>query len=91
VPKEFVLKVGLKFNALEDAYEYYCDYAKLAGFDMRKGRNSPEVQWFFCNKESFCDNKSVEKKTKKGSMRTGCKGHLKAKLDKKGVIGTTIL
>jgi hypothetical protein len=22
---EFVPKVGLKFNALEDAYEYYCD------------------------------------------------------------------
>jgi hypothetical protein len=31
------------------------------------------------------------KKTEKGSTRIGCKGHLKAKLDKKGVIGTTIL
>jgi hypothetical protein len=31
----------------------------------------------------FCDNKSVEKKIEKGSMRTCCKGHLKAKLDKK--------
>jgi hypothetical protein len=63
----------------------------VEGFDMRKGRKSPEVQWFFCDKEGFCDNKSVEKKTKKGSMRTGCKGHLKAKLDKKGVIRTKIL
>jgi hypothetical protein len=43
VSDEFVPKVGLKFDALEDAYEYYCDYAKLAGFDVMKGRNSPEV------------------------------------------------
>jgi hypothetical protein len=83
VPEEFVLKVGLKFNALEDAYEYYCDYTKLARFDVRKGRKSPEVQWFFCNKEGFCDNKSVEKKIEKGSISTCCKGHLEAKLDKK--------
>jgi hypothetical protein len=62
VPEEFVPKVGLKFNALEDTYEYYCDYAKLVGFDVRKGRKSPEVQWFFCNEEGFGDNKSVEKK-----------------------------
>jgi hypothetical protein len=39
-----VSKVGLKFNALDDAYEYYCDYAKLAGFNVRKGRKSSEVQ-----------------------------------------------
>jgi hypothetical protein len=44
VPDEFVPKVGLKFDALEDAYEYYCDYAKLAGLDVRKGRKSLEVQ-----------------------------------------------
>jgi hypothetical protein len=63
VPGEFVPKMRLKFDALEDAYDYYCDYAKLAGFDLRKGRKSPEVQWFFCNKEGRCNNKSVEKKT----------------------------
>jgi hypothetical protein len=65
VPNEFVLKVGLKFDALEDAYEYYCDYTKLAGFDVRKGRKSPEVQWFFCNKKGRCDSKSVEKNLKR--------------------------
>jgi hypothetical protein len=43
VPNEFVPKVGLKFDTLEDAYEYYYNYAKLAGFDVRKGRKSPEV------------------------------------------------
>jgi hypothetical protein len=83
VPDEFVPKVGLKFDALEDAYEYYCNYTKLVGFDVRKGRKSSDVQWFFCNKERRCDSKNVEKKTEKGSVRIGCKGHLKAKLDKK--------
>jgi hypothetical protein len=83
VPDEFVPKVGLKFDALEDAYEYYCNYTKLVGFDVRKGRKSSDVQWFFCNKEGRCDSKNVEKKTEKGSVRIGCKGHLKAKLDKK--------
>jgi hypothetical protein len=78
---EFVPKVGLKFDTLEDAYEYYYNYAKLAGFDVRKGRKSPEVR---CNKEGRCDSKNIEKKTKKGSARIGCKGHLKAKLDRKG-------
>jgi hypothetical protein len=50
VPDEFVPKVGLKFDALEDAYEYYCNYTKLAGFDVRKGRKSAEVQWFFATR-----------------------------------------
>jgi hypothetical protein len=37
----------MKFNKLDDAYEYYSNYAKMAGFDVRKGRKSPQVQWFF--------------------------------------------
>jgi hypothetical protein len=65
VPEEFVPKVGLKFNALEDAYEYYCDYAKLAGFDVRNGRKRPEVQWFFCNKEGFATIRVWRKKLKR--------------------------
>jgi hypothetical protein len=35
---------------LEDSYEYYCDYAKLAGSDVRKKRKSPEVQWVFATR-----------------------------------------
>jgi hypothetical protein len=38
VSETFVPKVGMKFNELHDAYDFYCDYAKLAGFDVRKGR-----------------------------------------------------
>jgi hypothetical protein len=31
VPKEFVPKQFMKFDDLDDAYEFYCDYAKMAG------------------------------------------------------------
>jgi hypothetical protein len=31
----------MKFDDLDDAYDYYCDYANMAGFDVRKARKSP--------------------------------------------------
>jgi hypothetical protein len=47
VPKVFIPKQYMKFDDLNDAYEYYCDYAKMVGFDEQEGRKSPQVQWFF--------------------------------------------
>jgi hypothetical protein len=47
VPEEFIPKQYMKFDDLTDAYDYYCDYAKMAGFDVQMGRKSPQVQWFF--------------------------------------------
>jgi hypothetical protein len=47
VHEEFIPKQYMQFDELNDAYEYYCDYAKMAGFDVLKGRKSPQVQWFF--------------------------------------------
>jgi hypothetical protein len=52
-------------------------------FDVRKGRKSPQVQWFYCNKQGFNEMNSANKQTEKGSMRTGCKGHVKVKMDPK--------
>jgi hypothetical protein len=82
VPDEFVPKLYMKFDELDDAYEFYCYYAKMAGFNVRKGRKSTQVSWFFCNKEGFWDKKNGEKKTEKGSMRVGCK--VEVKFDTKG-------
>jgi hypothetical protein len=42
------------------------------------------VSWYVCNKQGFCDGDKVDKKTEKGSMQIGCKGHVKVKLDVKG-------
>jgi hypothetical protein len=49
VSEEFVPKVGLKFDELHYAYEFYCDYAKMADFDVTKERKRPQVQSFYCN------------------------------------------
>jgi hypothetical protein len=38
---------------------------------------------FFCNKEGNNDTNNVDKQKEKGSMRIGCKGHVKVKLDPK--------
>jgi hypothetical protein len=39
VPEEFVRKVDMKFDDLEDAYGFYCDYAILGGFLLgREGK-----------------------------------------------------
>jgi hypothetical protein len=47
VPEEFIPKQYMKFDELNDTYEYYCDYAKMARFDVQKSRNHPQVQCFF--------------------------------------------
>jgi hypothetical protein len=56
---------------------------KMAGFDVWKGRKSPQVQWLFYNKEGHNDISSVNKQKEKGSMRIGCKAFVKMKLDPK--------
>jgi hypothetical protein len=45
VPKE-----GMQFNEGEDAYEFYCVYGKLAGFDVRRNRKRTQAAWYVCNK-----------------------------------------
>jgi hypothetical protein len=79
VPDVFVPKEGMRFVDLDDAYEFYCDYTKLASFDVRK-----KVSWYVCNKEGFWESKCDDKQTEKGSMQVGCKAEVKVKLDTKG-------
>jgi hypothetical protein len=79
-----VPKKGMQFNEVEDAYEFYCDYGKLAGFDVRRYRKRTQAAWYVCNKEGHWDSKVVDKQIEKGSMRVGCKAEVKVKLDTKG-------
>jgi hypothetical protein len=79
-----VSKEGMQFNEGEDAYEFYCDYGKLAGFDVRRNRKITQAAWYVCNKEGHWDSKVVDKQTEKGSTRVGCKAEVKVKLDTKG-------
>jgi hypothetical protein len=84
LPDELVPTQGMRFEEFDSAYEFYCDYAKMAGFDMRKSKKSAQVAWYVCNKEGFCDGGKVDKKSENRSMRDGCKGRMKVKLDVKG-------
>jgi hypothetical protein len=43
VPDVFVPKEGMRFDDLDYVYEFYCDYAKLAGFDVRKSKKRTQV------------------------------------------------
>jgi hypothetical protein len=74
----------MKFDTVEDAYTFFCDYAQMAGFDVRRDRKTPQVSWYVCNKQGFCDGDKVDKRTEKGLMRIGCKCHVKVKQDVKG-------
>jgi hypothetical protein len=71
----------MKFDVIDDAYKFYCDYAKMAGFDVRNGRKSPQVQWFYCKKQGYSETSGTDKQIEKDSMRIGCKGYVKVKLD----------
>jgi hypothetical protein len=52
----------MRFDEFDSAYEFYCYYAKMACFDVRKRKKSPQVAWYVCNKEGFCDSGRVGKK-----------------------------
>jgi hypothetical protein len=84
VPDAFLLKEGMRFDDLDDAYDFCCNYTKLAGFDVRKNRKRTHVSWYVCKKEGFWESKCVDKQTEKGSIRVGCKAEVKVKIDTKG-------
>ncbi|XP_066320195.1 protein FAR1-RELATED SEQUENCE 5-like [Miscanthus floridulus] len=68
-----------------DAYIFYKDYAKLAGFSLRTARTSKETNHWVCNREGKHEskNKEEEAKTEKGSRRCGCPAYVKVKKDGK--------
>jgi hypothetical protein len=84
VPEAFIPKTGIRFDELEDAYIFYCDCAKLVGFDVRKDPKRPQVAWYVCSKEGFCNSKKEDKQIEKGSKCIGCKSYVKVKFDTKG-------
>jgi hypothetical protein len=53
----------MRFDEFDSAYEFYCDNAKMAGFDVRKSKKSAQVAWYVCNKDGFCDSGKVDKST----------------------------
>ena len=83
---------GMMYYSLEQAYEYYKDYAKRAGFEVRLGpqyksvknkADNLDIKYFVCSKEgSNPAPKKVGPKSKHrkhSSKRTGCKAVFRVK------------
>ena len=81
----FVPRVKQVFPTKNDAYMFYRDYAKLAGFSIRTARTSKETNHWVCSREGWHEGKKGEEpnKTEKGSKRCGCPAYVKVKHDKK--------
>ena len=74
-----------EFETKDEAYIFFTDYAKLAGFNVRTLRTSKETTEWGCSLSGFHVPKKneSEKKTEKGSKRCGCNAYVKVKEDRK--------
>ncbi|XP_028122240.1 protein FAR1-RELATED SEQUENCE 5-like isoform X1 [Camellia sinensis] len=80
-----VLKIGMEFESDEYAYKFYCKYAGLVGFSVRKDWvNRSKVHGrvvsrkFTCSKEGYRrkDKRDVNVKKHRKETRTGCLAHM---------------
>ncbi|KAJ1384168.1 Zinc finger, PMZ-type [Sesbania bispinosa] len=82
---------GLEFDTEEDAYDFYCEYAKFIGFSVRKGdvyRNcngSITMRQLVCNREGERSEKHLNRTDRlreaKALTRTKCNARLRVSLD----------
>jgi hypothetical protein len=81
----FVPRVGQQFPTCGSAFEFYKEYARLAGFSIRTKRTSPQTADWVCNREGECPGRKDDKspKTEKGSRRCGCEATVKVKMNMK--------
>ncbi|KAJ8616304.1 hypothetical protein MRB53_035676 [Persea americana] len=87
-------RLGMHFDDLDEAYNFYNAYGKLAGFSIRKESSNRgkdgEVVWkrFVCSKEGKTDEKHWIGKElvqrRRMETRFDCKAKLQVKLDKSG-------
>ncbi|CAL9001735.1 unnamed protein product, partial [Prunus brigantina] len=84
VEDHHVPKIGQEFESLEDAYNFYNNYAKQAGFSVRsycqqKSKTSKEIlrKEYVCYKEGvYSKEVSNESERRRGVVRSGCKAKI---------------
>ena len=94
VDENMTPRLGMHFDDLDEAYNFYNAYGKLAGFSIRKESSNRgkdgEVVWkrFVCSKEGKTDEKHWIGKElvqrRRMETRFDCKAKLQVKLDKSG-------
>ncbi|KAL6838828.1 hypothetical protein ACP4OV_031542 [Aristida adscensionis] len=85
MPASIVPNDKMRFATREDAYDFYCYYARKAGFDVRITVTRKTVGVFSCNKQGICEfyKPGQDRKREKMSKRCDCKASVKAKWNKK--------
>lgn len=95
VEEEKTPKMGMKFDTIDEAFGFYNDYAKLAGFKVRKDSSRTkdrEMVWkrYLCSKEGTTDEKRshqsglVQRRRCRMKTRENCKAQYQVKKDKSG-------
>lgn len=84
--------VGMKFETIEDGYEFYKRYASACGFNVRKSTKDTmprskvvKFQYFLCSCEGYKSHKKSKTSKKTLDTRCGCKAKIIVKYcDKDG-------
>ncbi|XP_076934039.1 protein FAR1-RELATED SEQUENCE 6-like [Bidens hawaiensis] len=63
---------GMMFSSIDQAFDFYCEYAKKAGFGARKGGS-------YMHGGVLKTNKPYYKRRKRSTIRCGCRAHIQLK------------
>ncbi|XP_024311807.1 protein FAR1-RELATED SEQUENCE 5-like [Brachypodium distachyon] len=82
VREDFVPKKNMVFATCEEGYEFYRQYAREAGFGIKKHKNKTMSRLYACYRQgsSTFYKTGGERKLAKMSKRVGCKAAVKIKL-----------
>lgn len=98
VHAEMVPKLGMEFDSENKAYEFYNNYAGMAGFSVRKGWLDKRVsdkttrsRTLVCSREGFRQERKtgIEAKRPRPETRIGCPARMKIKLIPSGMYRIT--
>jgi hypothetical protein len=81
MPAQIVSNENLRFDSHEEAYRFYCNYAKMARHGVHIIKTHPEVGEFNYNKQGKWEFYKPEEERKE--EKTYCKAFVKVKLNKK--------
>eukprot|EP00268_Persea_americana_P048001 TRINITY_DN5037_c1_g1_i3.p1 TRINITY_DN5037_c1_g1~~TRINITY_DN5037_c1_g1_i3.p1 ORF type:complete len:852 (-),score=138.98 TRINITY_DN5037_c1_g1_i3:305-2860(-) len=92
-------KVGMEFETVDDAYNFYNQFGRLRGFSIRKHNSTKDkktglvkMRKFVCSNEGFrrVDKRDSNVRHHRDETRTGCLGYMMVVLGENGKYCVTI-
>jgi hypothetical protein len=79
IDPRLVCKVGMAFNCVDEAYQFYSRYAYEVGFPLKKYRERKNCKWLNCSMEEKSAVRGISnpKVRNTSSKRTQCKAGMK--------------